>query len=121
MIDAQILQRATVAGTMLQLTLIVFGHYVPWIRDNAFLFGGMLISGVAGLLYARDAALGYLRGALGGAIGGGGCALIGISASVLLKDMPATALGIGTAISVLTGAAGGLWGELGARIKAWFK
>jgi hypothetical protein len=48
----------------------------------------MLISGVAGLLYARDAALGYGRGALGGAIAGGLCALIGIGVSVLLGDTP---------------------------------
>ena len=67
MINAPILQRATTVGTMLQLTMVVLGHYIPWVRDNVFMFGGMLISGVAGLLYARDAALGYGRGALGGA------------------------------------------------------
>jgi hypothetical protein len=121
MINAPILQRATMVGTMLQLTMIVLGHYIPWVRDNVFMFGGMLISGIAGLLYARDAALGYGRGALGGAIAGGICALIGIAASVLLKDTPPFVLGLGTSISVVTGAAGGLWGELGARIKARFK
>ena len=121
MINAPILQRATVVGTMLQLTMVVVGHYVPWVRDNVFMFGGMLISGVAGLLYARDAALGYGRGALGGAIAGGVCALIGIAVSVLLKDTPPFVLGLGTAISVLTGAVGGLWGEFGARLKVRLK
>jgi hypothetical protein len=121
MIDAPILQRATTVGTLLQLTMIVLGHYVPWVRDNVFLFGGMLISGIAGLLYARDAALGYARGALGGAVAGGACALIGIAASVLLKDTPTFVLGLGTAISVLTGLVGGLWGELGARMRTRLK
>lgn len=121
MINAPILQRATTVGTLLQLTMIVLGHYIPWIRDNVFMFGGMLISGVAGLLYARDAALGYALGALGGAIAGGFCALIGIAASVLLKDTPPFVIGLGTAISVLTGAVGGLWGELAARMKTHLK
>jgi len=121
MINAPILQRATTVGTVLQITMVVLGHYIPWIRDNLFMFGGMLISGVAGLLYARDAALGYARGALGGAIAGGLCALIGIAVSVLLKDTPPFVLGLGTSISVLTGGVGGLWGELGARMRARLK
>jgi hypothetical protein len=121
MINAPILQRATTVGTVLQITMVVLGHYIPWIRDNFFMFGGMLISGVAGLLYARDAALGYARGALGGAIAGGVCALIGIAVSVLLKDTPPFVLGLGTSISVLTGGVGGLWGQLGARMRARLK
>src|ERR1700744_1652367 len=118
MINARILQRATITGTVLQLLMVVAGHFVPWVRDNVFMFGGMLISGVAGLLYARDAALGYGRGALGGAIAGGLCGLIGIGVSVLLGDTPNFVLGLGTAISVVTGAAGGLWGQFGARLQA---
>ncbi|HTT99895.1 MAG TPA: hypothetical protein VMF58_17730 [Rhizomicrobium sp.] len=118
MIDARILQRSTVVGTVLQLAMVIAGHFVPWVRDNVFMFGGMLISGVAGLLYAREVALGWWRGALGGAIAGGLCALIGIGVSVLLGDTPNFVLGLGTAISVVTGAVGGLWGEVGARIRA---
>lgn len=118
MIDARILQRATIVGTVLQLAMVIAGHFVPWVRDNVFMFGGMLISGIAGLLYARDAALGYARGALGGAIAGGLCALIGIGVSVLLGDTLFFVLGFGTAISVLTGAVGGLWGQLGVFLKS---
>ena len=121
MINAQILQRATIVGAVLQFTMVILGHYIPWVRENVFMFGGMLISGVAGLLYARDAALGYARGALGGAVAGGVCALIGIAVSVLLGDTPVVVLGLGTSISLLTGAVGGLWGELGARIRVWTK
>ncbi|HVU22003.1 MAG TPA: hypothetical protein VHE09_14825 [Rhizomicrobium sp.] len=118
MINARILQRATVVGTVLQLIMVVAGHFLPWIRDNAFMFGGMLISGVAGLLYARDAALGYGRGALGGAIAGGLGALIGIGVSVLLGDTLFSILALGTAISIVTGAAGGLWGQFGVFLKS---
>jgi hypothetical protein len=121
MIDAKILQRSTIVGTVLQLAMVAIGHFVPWVRDNIFMFGGMLISGVAGLLYARDASLGWARGALGGAIAGGLCALIGIGVSVLLGDTPNFVLGLGTAISVVTGAVGGLWGELGAGMQAKFR
>ena len=118
MIDAKTLQRATVVGTVFQLAMVIAGHFVPWVRDNVFMFGGMLISGVAGLLYARDAALGYGRGALGGAIAGGLCALIGIGVSVLLGDTQFFILGLGTAISILTGAVGGLWGQFGVFLKS---
>ena len=118
MIDPKILQRATIVGTVLQVLMVVIGHFVPWVRDNVFMFGGMLISGIAGLLYARDAAPGYLLGALGGAVAGGLCALIGIGLSVLLGDTPNFVLALGTAISVLTGAVGGLWGQFGVFLKS---
>ncbi len=117
MIDARILQRATIVGTVLQVVMVVAGHFLPWVRDHAFMFGGMMISAIAGYLYAADFAGGYLRGALGGAIAGGVCALIGIALSVLLGDTPAFVLGLGTAISVLTGAVGGFWGQVAARMR----
>ncbi|HWA02716.1 MAG TPA: hypothetical protein VG819_04220 [Rhizomicrobium sp.] len=118
MIKAQILYRSAIVGTLLQFTLAVLGHYLPWIRENAFLFGGMLISGTAGLLYARDAAAGYVMGAAGAAAAGGLSALIGICVSVLLGDTAAAGLVPGTGICTFTGAVGGLWGEWGARLRA---
>jgi hypothetical protein len=117
-IDARILQRATIVGTVLQVIMVVAGHFLPWVRDNAFLFGGMMISAIAGYLYAADFGKGYLRGVVGGAIAGGVCALIGIALSVLLGDTPVFVLALGTAISVLTGAAGGFWGQVAARMKS---
>jgi hypothetical protein len=116
MIDAKILQRALIVGTLLQVTMAVLGHYSPWIRDNAFMFGGMMISATAGYLYAMDLAGGYQRGALGGAIVGGICMLIGVSASVLMKDMAPSDLAFKTGISILTGAVGGVFGQLAARM-----
>jgi hypothetical protein len=116
MIDPKILQRALIVGTVLQVAMILIGHFSPWVRDNVFLFGGMMISGVAGYLYAMDYAAGFMRGTLGGAIAGGACALIGIAASVLLGDTPLFVLALGTAISIVTGIAGGFWGEIAARM-----
>jgi hypothetical protein len=121
MINAQVLQRACYVGALLQFTMVIIGHYLPWVRVNVFEFGGMLISGTAGLLYARDAALGYGRGILGGALAGGVCGLIGIAVSVLLGDTPIAVLVFGTVVCIVTGAAGGLWGEIGARIRARFR
>lgn len=117
MIDARILQRATVVGTVLQIVMVIAGHFIPWVRANVFLFGGMMISAIAGYLYAADFAAGFLRGIVGGAIAGGVCALIGIALSVLLGDTPVFVLALGTTISVVTGIAGGFWGEVAARMK----
>jgi hypothetical protein len=111
-------QRAITVGVLLLLTYVVFSHYLSWLATQV-LFATMLIAGVAGLLYAREAARGYGIGALGGAFAGGICALIGIAVAVMLGDTLAYTLGpapemvlvIGTSVSVLTGAVGGLFGQ----------
>jgi len=119
MIEPRILQRATIVGTILQVVWVLIGHFFPAVRTtaNLFLFGGMMISAIAGYLYAIDYAAGFGRGILGGAVAGGVCALIGIALSVLLGDAPNTMLALGTAISVVTGAAGGFWGQIAARMQ----
>jgi len=101
------LRNATVTGTVLQLAMVVSGHWVEFIRMNVFAIGGTGISLVAGVLYARAAHAARGNAALNGAIAGGACALIGIAVSYLLGDVPAAVLGFGTASSVVTGAIGG--------------
>jgi hypothetical protein len=93
--DGKLIQRAAITGIVLQLTMIIIGHYVPWIRIHAYEFGAMMISGVSGLLYARDFAKGFGKGALGGAIAGGTCGIIGVCAAIILGDAPLMALAIG--------------------------
>lgn len=115
-------QRAITVGVLLLITFVVFSHYLPWLATR-ILFATMLITGIAGLLYAREVARGYGIGALGGAFAGGICAAVGIALAVLLGDAPSFTLGpapgmvlmVGTAISILTGAVGGLFGQWDAQ------
>ena len=117
MLDSKALQRAVIVGTLLQITLAVLGYYSSWIMVHAFLFGGMMISATSGFLYAQDVGPGWVRGALAGAIAGGVCGFVGIALSVGLHDTPASFLWLGTAITILTGAVGGLWGQVSFAMK----
>jgi hypothetical protein len=114
MTSSQSLVRATLAGTVLQVIMVVAGHYSVFVAQHVFMFGGMAISALAGLLCGR-AAPGYGGAALGGAIAGGACALIGIAVSVVLGDTAAMILAVGTLGSAVTGALGGLLGRAVAR------
>jgi hypothetical protein len=102
------LRNATVIGTILQLAMVISGHWVAFIRLHGFAVGGMAISAIAGVLYARAARVGRGPAAAKGAIAGGVCGLIGICLSYLLGDVPAAVLGFGTLSSAVTGAVGGL-------------
>jgi hypothetical protein len=119
MIDRAALQRATIVGTVLQVAMVVIGHFVPFVAIHVFMFGGMMISATVGYLYARDVGRGYGFGAVGGAISGGVCAFIGIGVSVILRDTAPMILALGTSISILTGAVGGVFGQMSAAILAW--
>jgi hypothetical protein len=114
MIDTKALQRAIIVGTVLQVAMVIVGHFSAWVAQNVFMFGGMMISATVGYFYALDIAKGFGRGALGGAIAGGVCALLGIAVSVVLGDTQAVILALGTAISVLTGAVGRVFGQIAA-------
>ncbi len=103
---------ATTIGLILQLAMVVAGHYVPAIREKGFAIGGMFFSLVAGLCYARMAQTGWTGAIGGGAIAGGVCAILGIAVSVALKDAPAQILVLGTAASAVTGLIGGAVGRL---------
>jgi hypothetical protein len=106
------LVKATVAGLVLQLAMVIAGHELPAIK-GLFAVGGMGFSLVAGLIYAALARGSKWPSALsGGAIAGGVCALLGIAVSFLLKDVPATLLALGTVSSVVTGAIGAAVGKL---------
>ena len=115
--DGKLMQRAAVTGITLLVTMAVIGHYISWVRINVYEFGAMMICGLAGLFYGRDFAKGYARGALGGAIAGGTSGLIGISVANILGDVGLIVLPVGTAITVLTGAIGGLFGQMAANIR----
>ena len=102
---------ATTVGLILQLLMVVAGHYMPPVKAK-FAVGGMLISLIAGAIYIRLEQQGWQGALLGGAIAGGVCALIGIAVSVSLKDVPAMILVVGTLGSVVAGLVGGTIAKL---------
>lgn len=112
MMDRNALIRATGIGTALQVLMVVAGHFVPALQDPGFAIGGMGLSAVAGWLYARAAAGGWGQALGGGAVAGGVSALLGIAVSVLLGDVPASLLGLGTVGSAATGAGGAVLARL---------
>jgi hypothetical protein len=99
--------KATVIGTTLQLAMVLSGHWVSFIKMYGFAIGGMGISLIAGVLFARASRAPRGVSAMNGAIAGGLCALIGIAVSYALGDVPAAVLGFGTLSSAVTGAIGG--------------
>ena len=105
--SASAFRNATIIGTLLQLAMVVSGHWVEFIKLNVFAVGGMLISALAGVIFARSAGLDRKKSAIQGAIVGGLCALIGIAVSFFLGDVPANILALGTLSSAVTGAIGG--------------
>ncbi len=111
------LVKSTVVGTILQLAMVIAGHYSPAIA-NQFPAAGMTISGIAGLLFALWTRQKATSAAAGGVVAGGVSAFLGILVSYLLGDVPASVLGIGTAGSVITGAIGGVIGKLVAPKRA---
>lgn len=117
MFDGKLIQRVTIVGVVLQIALAIAGHYVDRVAANAYEFSAMMIAGAAGLLYAREFAKGYARGAFGGAIAGGTCGIIGICAANILGAAPFLALPIAAAVMILIGAIGGLFGQMAANIR----
>jgi general stress protein CsbA len=117
LINIKVLVRATIVGIVLQLVLMGAAHFIPYVAQHIFLFGGMMISATAGYLYGMDTGKGYFTSATGGAIAGGFCALVGVGASVMLRDAAETVIPLFIAICVFTGAVGGLFGQMSANMR----
>jgi len=118
MVDAPALNRAMIVGTSLQVVLAILAHFSTWLALHALLFGAMMLSAIAGYLYAQDVSRGYLAGAAGGLAAGGVCGLFGLSLSVVLGDTDAGLFVQNALIFVLTGAVGGLFGQMAAGMSA---
>ena len=112
MLNSRALSLAAALGTVLQVAMVLIGHTSPAVAA-LYAVGGMGISLLAGLAYARWArTAGASAAALGGAIAGALCAFIGILVSYLLGDVPASLLALGTLSSAVTGAVGGWIGRM---------
>lgn len=106
---------ASIIGTVLQLAMVLAGHYNTSFA-SFFAIGGMGFSLVAGAVYAFNARPTVTTDAIvGGLLAGAICAFIGIFASHLLGDVPASLLLLGTLSSAVTGALGGWIAHLFAR------
>lgn len=102
---------ATDIGLVLQLIMVIAGHYDAAIAAW-FAIGGMLISLVAGVIYVRRARNGWSDSLIGGALAGGICAFIGIAVSCALGDVAAMILVFGTIGSAVAGLIGGAVAKL---------
>lgn len=120
-IDRRLLGRASVVGVLLEAILVAASHYKPWLRDHFLLFGAMMIAGTAGLLYARDLAGGFAKGALGGLVIGAACGLCAVGLFNATGGAPETHLPYGVMVMTLAGMAGGIFGQIDAILQAFFK
>ena len=106
------LTKATLVGTVLQLAMVIAGHYSAPIRESGFAILGTGIAAVTGVLFSRWAGRPARMGsATGGAIAAGVSGLIGTIVSALLGDVPGQTIGVGTISSVVAGLAGGAIGH----------
>jgi len=100
----------TAIGTVMQVAMVVIGHFNEFVKNNVFALGGMGISLLAGLLFARAAAHCMGSAIKGGAIVGGVCAVLGVAVSMALGDTDAMVLAIAAVSSSITGLIGGVIG-----------
>lgn len=100
----------TVIGTIMQIAMVVIGHFNEFVKNNVFAIGGMAISLLAGFLFARAAAHCTGSAIRGGAIVGGVCAVLGVLVSMLLGDTEPMVLAIAAISSSITGLIGGVIG-----------
>ncbi len=106
------LLKATTIGTILQVLMVVGGHYLPQLAQ-LFPVLGTGLGGLAGLLFGL-----FNKGASGGVLAGGGAAaggiggLLGSAISMAMGDVPGATVGIATGSTAVAGAIGGLLGKL---------
>jgi hypothetical protein len=105
--------RVTLAATAAQVGMVIAGHFSAAVA-GAFGLGGLAISLLAGVVYARLAKAGWAGALGGGLLCGAACAFLGIGVSVFLGDVPPLLLAFGTAGSAVAGLIGGAAGKLTA-------
>lgn len=98
----------SVVGTVLQIGMVIAGHFNEFVKNNVFAAGGMFISLIIGAWFGAVAARSKAGAMAGGALAGGDCALIGIAVSVALKDTEPMILVFGTLGSAVAGLIGGI-------------
>jgi hypothetical protein len=109
--------RATFVGVVIQIAMVVAWHFLPWLHGYYYLLALLMIAATAGYVYAADTGGGFFVGATAGAIVGGICGFVALLLTVMLHDIARNFIPLDTAFCVLTGAVGGLWGQVSANMK----
>lgn len=105
------LTKATLVGTLLQVAMVVLGHFLPAIQSS-YPIVGSLIAAFTGLMFGKAAMRPARMGsATGGAIAGGVSGFLGSGLSAILGDVPGPTIGVATIASVIAGLAGGAIGH----------
>jgi hypothetical protein len=118
MIDLKILKRALFIGIVFQLVLLACGYFRAAFQPG-LLFACMMTSAIAGMIYGRDLGRGFLSGMLGGAMIGAACGVVAVLGAGWLGEHPEIYIPYGVMVMMLTGAVGGFFGEVDARLRAW--
>ena len=116
-LDTRLVLLTALVGAVLQLALAGAAHSFPWVAIHLVLFGRAMASATAGYLYGLIRSRGFGAGALGGAIAGGLCVVPALALALLLGDPEIMMATTTAAISVLTGAVGGAFGQIGATLR----
>lgn len=111
------LERATLFGIITQVLLLLAARFLPWLENHALVFGGMMISSIAGYIYGKEVVADYKSCSLAGAIAGGTSGLIAVALAILIGLATESDLIKGTLVCILTGVVGGLFGQMSARMK----
>ena len=96
---------AVAIGAVLQLAMVVSGHWVEAIRGQ-YMALGLGIAFVAGLILGLRTRSGWRGTLLGGLAAGGVGAFVGVTLSFILGDVPAPVIIFATVSSALSGLIG---------------
>jgi hypothetical protein len=103
-------------GTVLQILMVVVGHFAPALQQaGLFPIGGTLIGAVTGWLAGRATPGGTGAKAGSGAAAGGIAGVLGSLVSTALGDVPLGNIAIAGGSTLVTGAIGAALSALGKR------
>ena len=107
---------ATAIGTVLQVLMVVVGHFSPALQEaGLFPIGGTLIGALTGWLAGRATQGPTGAKAGNGAAAGGVAGALGSLVSTALGDVPLGNIAIAGGSTLITGAIGGALSALGKR------
>jgi hypothetical protein len=103
------LVKASTIGTLLQIAMVVIGHFVPALMEaGLFPIGGTLIGLVTGWLAGSGPAKSSTgAAAVSGGVAGGVAGVLGSLVSTALGDVPFSNIAIAGGSTFVTGAIGG--------------